>query len=307
MNIVSISWNKGYKNFSYNLREWQIDKLILRYCNSIFYFCIQEDDNIGIFSNKILKYFNKDLYHIIVNTSSDSIGLLRQIILIPTIYKIESIDRQEVSIKNAGLFPKAILLTSFNIVEKKTRKLLFTGVNFPKPLRDQLKSDYCGTMIDKMKEIDPDIIILSGDFNFYNYENSKIYTKLNTYVDINYDLILKHFYEPISIKKTNTNSDLMLDHIFYWLKNNPYDVKLHSVLGTSNGSNHKPIISVLFYNDVLIYSGSDKVKNMYIGINILDIFKSNKKICFIIIVIILLIIFMIYIYFNHIRTNITLS
>ena len=77
-------------------------KAIIKFkTNSIYYFTIQEDDPIGFLMQSILKFFNLADYHLIVNTSNDSvIGFtVRQILLVPAIYRIINVQTDELKLK----------------------------------------------------------------------------------------------------------------------------------------------------------------------------------------------------------------
>lgn len=202
--------------------------------HAIYYFTIQEDMAYSLLQRDILSFFPLSDYHVIINQATNSFPgrTIRQIILVPSLYRILDIKKEELVLQKWTIFNrKSALFTTIIFGDNKTNletRFTFVGVHFPKPISRYFNSNDLinNPMLDPsykvnkilsiLRGINANLVIWAGDFNFYHF--AKIKNMKNVIFDLvsknkekdkmeidrigyknedaNYNKIRKYFYEP---------------------------------------------------------------------------------------------------------------
>jgi hypothetical protein len=311
--INTFTYNRFYRNPNI-LFDNQILKIWpkLKYIdpNAIYYFTLQEDYPISALQISILKLFKYS--HTIINQPNNAMlgKTVRQIILIPSIYKIipDKITHHEMIFQKRGPFARYCALfstipfvsanTSADINTSSIYSITFVGAHFPKPqLIDNI--NYAEKIINYLRIINSQFVIVAGDFNFNNYADKNT-TSLNLqtaqHIDTNLRTFDKLFYNPDQkehLKRILKNEKIKdsTDAIYYWQQNLDRNrVESYDVMDYRGGSDHNSIVSTFILDKDFLNTSSSIVTPVNIGRKYNEIIAHNKIICSLIVIIIILII-----------------
>jgi len=306
INTFTYNWNKNINKLFANgistpniLNIWPKLKYIDP--NAIYYFTIQNDP--AIIQRAILKLFSNK-YHIIINRPNNAVLSARQIILIPTIYKItHDIAHSEMVFEKRGPFVRycALFSTITFIENTNPYTITFVGAYFSRPkLIDN--TNYAAQIINYLRILNSQFVILAGDFNFNNYEKNNLpaNTREVNHVDVNLRTLDKLFYNPRQkdylIQNLKNEKNISESAAIYYWQNN---LDKNRVESYDVGPN--TITSTFILDKDFLDSSRVLITPIKIGTDYKSIITHNKIICYIVAAIIFLLIIMVIFIIKNIK------